>query len=87
MKTAFLTLFCTLLALLPSDAHAQSAVPGHFIIIGVDGLSVAGVANTRSPRMHALMEHGAWTLRARGVIPTLSSPNWASMITGGEQRT
>src|SRR5208283_3267670 len=28
------------------------------------------------------MGRSAWTLEARGVMPTLSSPNWASMITG-----
>lgn len=28
------------------------------------------------------MRNGAWTLRARGVMPTVSSPNWASMIMG-----
>jgi Type I phosphodiesterase / nucleotide pyrophosphatase len=54
----------------------------HFIVIGVDGLSVDAVLKTRSPHMHALMERGAWTLKARGVMPTLSSPNWASMIMG-----
>src|SRR5262249_10468635 len=54
----------------------------HFIVIGVDGLSVDGVVKTRSPYLHALMDRGAWTLKARGVMPTLSSPNWASMIMG-----
>ena len=52
------------------------------IIIGVDGLSVDGVAKARVPRMRELMDRGAWTLEARGVLPTLSSPNWASAING-----
>lgn len=54
----------------------------HVIIIGIDGLSVEAVQTARTPRLHELMAHGAWTLEARGVMPTLSSPNWASMITG-----
>lgn len=54
----------------------------HFVIFGVDGLSVDGVEKAKSPYLHQLMLHGAWTLRARGVMPTLSSPNWASVITG-----
>jgi len=29
------------------------------------------------------MREGAWTLHARGVMPTVSSPNWASVIMGG----
>ena len=37
---------------------------------------------TNAPVMHRLMREGAWTLHARGVMPTSSSPNWASMIMG-----
>jgi len=54
----------------------------HVIIIGIDGLSVDGVTTAKTPRLHELMARGAWTLEARGVMPTLSAPNWASMITG-----
>ena len=32
--------------------------------------------------MHELMKRGTYSLHARGVIPTNSSPNWASMIMG-----
>ncbi len=52
------------------------------IVIGVDGLSVEAVNTAHTPRIHELMARGAWTLEARGVMPTLSSPNWASMISG-----
>jgi hypothetical protein len=54
----------------------------HFLIIGVDGLSVEAVSRANAPRLHGLMARSAWTLEARGVLPTLSSPNWASMISG-----
>jgi predicted AlkP superfamily pyrophosphatase or phosphodiesterase len=65
-------------------AHAQVPEPraARLIVIGIDGLSVDGVANAPTPRIHQLMERAAWTLVARGVMPTLSSPNWASMIDG-----
>jgi predicted AlkP superfamily pyrophosphatase or phosphodiesterase len=64
--------------------HAQTPDPGHarLIVIGVDGLSVDGVVTAKTPRMHELIQRSAWTLTARGVMPTLSSPNWASMIDG-----
>ncbi len=52
------------------------------IVIGVDGLSVDAVTAARMLRLRALMDRSAWTLEARGVIPTLSSPNWASAING-----
>jgi hypothetical protein len=52
------------------------------IIVGVDGLSVDGVSTAHVPRLRELMARSAWTLEARGVLPTLSSPNWASAING-----
>jgi predicted AlkP superfamily pyrophosphatase or phosphodiesterase len=56
--------------------------PRHVIVIGIDGLSADAVAKADVPHIGRLMRRGAWTLSARGVMPTLSSPNWASMITG-----
>jgi predicted AlkP superfamily pyrophosphatase or phosphodiesterase len=62
---------------------AQPTVPApHVIVIGIDGLSVDGVQTASTPRLHELMARGAWTLEARGVMPTLSSPNWESIIGG-----
>ena len=59
-------------------------MPGveHVVIIGVDGLSPDGVRKAATPVLHQLMKTGASTLHARGVMPTVSSPNWASMIMG-----
>lgn len=67
-----------LIALLP--AICQS--PKHVIVFGVDGLSPAGIEKARTPNIHALMKAGSWTIHARSVMPTVSSPNWASMIMG-----
>jgi hypothetical protein len=67
------------------SAHAQSGLAirePHVIVIGVDGLSVDAVQNAPTPRLHDLMARAAWTLDARGVMPTLSSPNWESVIGG-----
>ncbi len=58
-------------------AHAQ-----HVIVFGIDGLSVDGVNRANTPHLHQLMQESAWTLEARAVMPTLSSPNWSSMIDG-----
>lgn len=54
----------------------------HVIIIGIDGMSPDGIKNADTPNMDKLMENGAFTLHARNVLPTSSSPNWASMIMG-----
>ncbi|MBI2431458.1 MAG: alkaline phosphatase [Candidatus Hydrogenedentes bacterium] len=64
------------------SAQAQPASVEHVMIIGVDGLGPAGIEGTQSPVLHALMQQGAHTFHARGVMPTSSSPNWASMIMG-----
>ena len=52
------------------------------IIIGVDGLSPRGVDEGLTPNMNRLIGQGSYSFHARGVFPTSSSPNWASMIMG-----
>jgi len=64
------------------SAPGAFAQVSHMVVIGVDGLSPDGVLKAKSPVMRRLMKEGAWSLRARGVMPTSSSPNWASMIMG-----
>jgi len=54
----------------------------HVVVIGCDGMGSLAFTETNAPVMRRLMREGAWTLRARGVMPTSSSPNWASMIMG-----
>lgn len=60
-------------------AQAES---GRVVIIGVDGLSPAGIEAARTPVMDDFCESGACTFAVRSVLPTKSSPNWASMFTG-----
>ena len=62
-------------------AGAASAAD-HVVVLGFDGLSPNGIEKAKTPVFHELMRRGAFTLHARGVIPTVSSPNWASMIMG-----
>lgn len=61
---------------------AAEPLARHVVVIGVDGLSPIGILKTDTPRIMALARRGAHTWHARGVIPTSSSPNWASMIMG-----
>lgn len=72
-----------LLCSLSFAAQPGEPAPGpRVIVVGVDGLSVDAIAKAATPRIHDLMKRSAWTLTARGVMPTLSSPNWESMIGG-----
>ena len=79
-----------LIAAVLIGGHAGAAEPAgegesairHVIVIGVDGLSPRGILETETPNINALVRRGAHTWHARGVMPTSSSPNWASMIMG-----
>jgi predicted AlkP superfamily pyrophosphatase or phosphodiesterase len=63
---------------------AAAQIPGveHFVLIGIDGLSPAGIRASQVPEFKRLIQQGASTMHARAVMPTSSSPNWASMIMG-----
>ncbi|MBS1877600.1 MAG: alkaline phosphatase [Acidobacteria bacterium] len=68
------------LALACGLARAQTVE--HVVVFGVDGLAARAIDKSRAPNMVRLMERGSWTLRARSVIPTVSSPNWSALIAG-----
>lgn len=75
------------LLLIAGIAMAQTDTTGEIharrvLIIGVDGMSPDGIAHASTPVMDSLMAHGRYSLSARAVLPTVSSPNWASMING-----
>ncbi len=56
----------------------------HIVIIGVDGMSPNGIQKAYTPMMDSMVQNGAATMHARSVLPSSSSPNWASMIMGAD---
>ena len=52
------------------------------IIIGLDGLMPDALTHANTPYLDELMENGSYTLKGRAIRPTVSSPNWATMIMG-----
>ncbi len=54
----------------------------HVIVIGIDGMSSEGLRKANTPVMDSLMAHGSVTWNTRAVLPSVSSPNWASMLHG-----
>jgi predicted AlkP superfamily pyrophosphatase or phosphodiesterase len=66
---------------LPMPGLAAGKVE-HVLVIGCDGFGSLGFTGSNAPVLRKMMREGAHTLRARGVMPTSSSPNWASMIMG-----
>ncbi len=66
----------------PREESSPGSRVDHLVIIGVDGLGPEGIRRAETPAIDALMDRGAWSMQARAVMPTSSSPNWASMIMG-----
>ncbi len=56
----------------------------HVIVIGVDGMSPDGIQKAHTPMLDSMMQKGASTMYGRAVLPSSSSPNWASMIMGAD---
>lgn len=60
--------------------------PARVVLIGVDGLGSAGLRAAlkagRAPNVQKLIERGSWSPAGRGIIPTVSSPNWATILMG-----
>lgn len=54
----------------------------HVVVIGVDGLSPDGIRTAETPNLDRLVARGSSTMKARAVMPSSSSPNWASMLMG-----
>jgi predicted AlkP superfamily pyrophosphatase or phosphodiesterase len=71
-----------LLFLLAASVTAFAQKQQKVVIIGIDGLSAEAIRTAPVPNMRRIMDAGAYTLKARGVMPTVSSPNWASIIMG-----
>ncbi|MFK7847303.1 MAG: alkaline phosphatase family protein [Rhodothermales bacterium] len=60
----------------------STPVAQHVIVLGVDGMSPSGVQKATTPHLNRVIREGAFTLKARAVLGTSSSQNWASMIMG-----
>lgn len=62
--------------------NAQVKQAKHIILIGCDGFGAYALPEADMPNLKKLMETGAWTLKARSVLPSSSAVNWASMLMG-----
>lgn len=81
MTNNILSFLIAIVCLASRYAWAESSPP-HVIVFGLDGLSPNGICHAMTPHFNRLMKEGAFSMHARGVMPTSSSPNWASMIMG-----
>ena len=68
--------------LLPFSLFAQAPDIQHVIVIGVDGMSPDGIQKANTPKLDSILKVAAYSFKCQAVLPTSSSPNWASMIMG-----
>jgi predicted AlkP superfamily pyrophosphatase or phosphodiesterase len=54
----------------------------HVIVLGIDGCDIQGLTLAHKPNIDSLVTNGSWTYEAKAQMPTVSSPNWASLING-----
>lgn len=52
------------------------------VMIALDGVSVAGFQTAQTPNLDALLKEGSLSLSTRIVMPSVTLPNWTSMLTG-----
>jgi len=75
-KTTFISAF------LISFIFSYSQKIRHVIVVGIDGCSPDGILHGPAPNIDSLVAHGSWTYEAKAQMPTVSSPNWSSIIDG-----
>lgn len=75
-----INLLLILLITLPLKAQIKKVK--HIILIGCDGFGAYALPKADMPNLKKLMETGAWSLKARSVLPSSSAVNWASMLMG-----
>lgn len=64
------------------SSFAQSKKVKHVVLIGCDGFGAYALPEADMPNLKKMMNEGAWSLKARSVLPSSSAVNWASMIMG-----
>ena len=60
----------------------QVAPTPKVLVIGIDGVRPDVLAEVSTPNIDALAEGGAFTDRARTVLPSVSGPSWSSLLIG-----
>lgn len=67
------------LSLTPTWAASKAK---RVVMIALDGFSVEGFRQAKTPCMDALMAEGCLSMETRVVMPSVTLPNWTSHLTG-----
>lgn len=81
MKKLLLYIFLIACSL---QSNAGTKVKGirHVVVIGCDGFGGYAYGKADMPNLKKLAAAGAWTAKARSVLPSSSAVNWASILMG-----
>lgn len=82
MKSLKILLGIACLIFIFQNSNAQQDPTKRVILIGIDGVSAEGFQYSNTPVISSLISKGAISLKTRGVMPTVSAPNWASILSG-----
>ena len=85
MKNKIILFIYSLLVLVTciNCSDENSEVSGkRVILIGIDGMGIDGFQKAKTPNLDELVNKGALSLNTRGVMPTVSGPNWSSHLLG-----
>lgn len=75
------TLFCFyLLISICNPSAAQNSK--HILLIGIDGMTTDALQFGILPSIRDIIDRGAVSLSTRAVMPTVSAPNWMSILSG-----
>jgi len=77
----FLYVIASLLFLF-QQVTAQQDPTKRVILIGIGGVSSEVFQYSNTPVMNSLISQGVISLKTRGVMPTASAPNWATILSG-----
>ncbi|MDN3689931.1 alkaline phosphatase family protein [Cyclobacterium jeungdonense] len=77
-------IFFILLCCLGCNQEIPERKVKHAILIGLDAFGSRGFQKAETPHLNQMVAEGAIAPFARAVLPTNSSPNWTSMLTGAD---
>lgn len=75
-------LIIILIHFFPCTISAQPTATKHVILIGIDGVSAEDFQYSNTPVINTLIRQGVLSLKTRGVMPTVSAPEWATVLSG-----
>ena len=65
-----------------ATSEKKQPLAKHVILIGSDGFGAYAFEKAKIPTIRKMMKGGAYSLKARSVLPSSSAVNWASILMG-----